>query len=55
MPQLLIHLNVDTVGDSIDWGTLLVYTCTNSCDEGSAYHNEYIWKQDVEGEKQQDT
>ncbi|XP_072031618.1 programmed cell death protein 2-like [Amphiura filiformis] len=47
MPQLLIHLNVDSVNESIDWGTLLVYTCSNSCDEGPAYHKEFIWKQDV--------
>jgi hypothetical protein len=32
MPQLLTHLGVDTLdGSSIDWGTLVVYTCANSC------------------------
>ncbi len=32
LPQLLYHLKVDRVdGSSVDWGTLLIYTCPNSC------------------------
>jgi len=46
LPQLLNHLGLDTVGDSIDWGTLAIYTCAASCDEGPAYHSEVLWKQD---------
>ncbi|XP_002732353.1 programmed cell death protein 2-like [Saccoglossus kowalevskii] len=45
MPQLLIHLNVDSIGESLDWGTLGIYTCSDSCD-GISYHQEYVWKQD---------
>jgi pre-rRNA-processing protein TSR4 len=46
LPQLLNHLGLDSVGDSIDWGTLAVYTCSASCDVGPAYHPEIVWKQD---------
>lgn len=48
MPQLLNSLNVDSGPDpGIDWGTLAVYSCANSCDHSSAYCPEVIWKQDV--------
>ncbi|KGL78387.1 Programmed cell death protein 2, partial [Tinamus guttatus] len=46
MPQLLNHLQVDSLGESIDWGTLAVYTCAESCSEGGGYAEEFIWKQD---------
>ncbi|XP_067149502.1 programmed cell death protein 2 isoform X2 [Apteryx mantelli] len=46
MPQLLNHLKVDSLGESIDWGTLAVYTCANNCNEGNQYTEEFIWKQD---------
>ncbi|XP_069787766.1 programmed cell death protein 2 [Narcine bancroftii] len=46
MPQLLNQLKVDRLGESMDWGTLIVYTCTQSCDPGNAYILEFIWKQD---------
>ncbi|XP_061192730.1 programmed cell death protein 2-like [Saccostrea echinata] len=46
MPQLLCHLGVDQVGDSIDWGTLCVYTCSANCYHGNQYQQEYLWKQD---------
>ncbi|KAI8486830.1 Programmed cell death protein 2 [Branchiostoma belcheri] len=45
MPQLLNYLQVDSLKESIDWGTLAVYTCVNSCDVGKAYHPEFLWKQ----------
>lgn len=47
MPQLLAHLNVDSLGESIDWGTLAVYTCAVNCDLGKHYVEEFIWKQDI--------
>ncbi|XP_023677343.1 programmed cell death protein 2 [Paramormyrops kingsleyae] len=50
MPQLLNHLHVDSPGDSIDWGTLLVYTCEDSCDHGNKYSPEFLWKQDIGGD-----
>ncbi|XP_009889786.1 PREDICTED: programmed cell death protein 2 [Charadrius vociferus] len=46
MPQLLNHLQVDSLGESIDWGTLVVYTCADNCGEGNEYPEEFIWKQD---------
>ncbi|XP_039604204.1 programmed cell death protein 2 isoform X1 [Polypterus senegalus] len=46
MPQLLNHLNVDHIGASIDWGTLVIYTCKDSCDQGNRYTAEFLWKQD---------
>uniref|UniRef100_A0A8C3KDF8 Programmed cell death protein 2 C-terminal domain-containing protein n=1 Tax=Calidris pygmaea TaxID=425635 RepID=A0A8C3KDF8_9CHAR len=46
MPQLLNHLQVDSLGESIDWGTLVVYTCADNCGGGSEYLEEFIWKQD---------
>ncbi|PFX34898.1 Programmed cell death protein 2 [Stylophora pistillata] len=45
MPQLLNYLHVDSLEESADWGTLLVYTCAQSCGDGSSYQTEYIWKQ----------
>lgn len=47
MPQLLNHLKVDRTDASIDWGTLVIYTCADSCDQGNKYSPEFIWKQDV--------
>lgn len=46
MPQLLNHLKVDSLGESIDWGTLAVYTCADNCGGGNEYLEEFIWKQD---------
>ncbi|XP_031567317.1 programmed cell death protein 2-like [Actinia tenebrosa] len=47
MPQLLNHLGVDSVEESIDWGTILIYTCTKNCESDTvAYHEEFVWKQD---------
>ncbi|KAM8809356.1 programmed cell death protein 2 [Eudromia elegans] len=46
MPQLLNHLQVDSLGESIDWGTLVVYTCAESCNQDGRYLEEFIWKQD---------
>jgi pre-rRNA-processing protein TSR4 len=31
----------------LDWGTLAIYTCQDSCDSGTAYKKEFLWKQDV--------
>ncbi|XP_053357991.1 programmed cell death protein 2 isoform X1 [Clarias gariepinus] len=46
MPQLLNHLKVDRPDASIDWGTLVVFTCAASCDQVNNYSAEFIWKQD---------
>ncbi|XP_066467492.1 programmed cell death protein 2 [Tiliqua scincoides] len=47
MPQLLSHLKVDSLTESIDWGTLAVYTCAENCNLDNCYMEEFIWKQDV--------
>lgn len=52
MPQLLNHLDIDSLEDSIDWGTLIVYTCSNSCDVDGQYKEEFVWKQDFSSKKQ---
>ncbi|XP_043855613.1 programmed cell death protein 2 isoform X2 [Dromiciops gliroides] len=46
MPQLLNYLKADRLGKSIDWGTLAVFTCAESCNLGTKYTEEFIWKQD---------
>lgn len=48
---MLNYLNLDSLSDDqgVDWGTLIVYTCGSSCDEGPAYKEEYLWKQDFSG------
>ncbi|XP_051866929.1 programmed cell death protein 2 [Pristis pectinata] len=51
MPQLLNQLKVDCLGESLDWGTLIVYTCAQSCDSGNVYVPEFIWKQDFSAEQ----
>ena len=52
MPQLLHELKLDNQGSldqaSVDWGILAIYTCEQSCDQGPAYKQEFIWKQMIE-------
>lgn len=43
MPQLLYALHEY----ALDWGTLVVYTCKDSCNVGPNYRREYLFKQDV--------
>ncbi|KAL1398414.1 hypothetical protein pipiens_008991 [Culex pipiens pipiens] len=44
MPQLLNSLK----NENIDWGTLAVYTCEQSCDPADrGYVKEFVYKQDV--------
>ncbi|KAK0417236.1 hypothetical protein QR680_012898 [Steinernema hermaphroditum] len=48
-PHLLSLIDVDSLGQSIDWATVLVYTCSKSClikDWG--YAKEFAFKQDFE-------
>ena len=47
MPQTLSYLNMDAASDdSLDWGTLLIYTCRSSC-HISGYVSEFVWKQNM--------
>ena len=40
-------MKVDSLEASIDWGTLIVYTCSQDCiKEGVVYQEEFVWKQD---------
>ncbi|XP_006902468.1 PREDICTED: programmed cell death protein 2 [Elephantulus edwardii] len=47
MPQLLNLLKADSLGRSIDWGILAIFTCEVSCALGTGYTEEFVWKQDV--------
>ncbi|XP_013080026.2 programmed cell death protein 2-like isoform X1 [Biomphalaria glabrata] len=51
MPQLLNYLAVDRLDASLDWGTLCIYTCKNSCSIGNMYKEEFLWKQDFQNAK----
>ncbi|XP_024529718.1 programmed cell death protein 2 [Selaginella moellendorffii] len=44
LPQLLYYFGVDNEPDSLDWATLAVYSCSNSC-EVEGYAREFIWVQ----------
>ncbi|XP_064469519.1 programmed cell death protein 2-like [Ornithodoros turicata] len=45
MPQLLNTIS-GSDPDGVDWGTLTVFSCKKSCCCGTAYKEEYAWKQD---------
>lgn len=47
MPQLLNYLKADTLGRSVDWGVVAVFTCAESCRLGIGYTEEFVWKQDI--------
>ncbi|KAJ7342214.1 hypothetical protein JRQ81_009676 [Phrynocephalus forsythii] len=47
MPQLLNHLKVDSLEESIDWGILAIYTCAKNCNTSNLYAEDFIWKQDI--------
>ena len=50
MPQLLYYLNLDSTPSptSIDWGTLLIYTCVANClHTPPGYIEEFLWKQEL--------
>lgn len=46
MPQLLFYFGVKNELDSLDWGTIVVYTCSASCDASViSYKEEFAWVQ----------
>jgi len=48
MPQLLNHLQQDEMDPAaLDWGTIVVYTCSKSCGppNTSKYVEEFVWVQ----------
>ncbi|PKU73323.1 programmed cell death protein 2 [Dendrobium catenatum] len=45
MPQLLFYFGVKNDPDSLDWGTIVAYTCFASCDASISYKEEFAWVQ----------
>lgn len=47
LSTVLNEIGGNDIANGLDWGTLLIYTCKNSCDSGPAYKAEFLLKQDV--------
>ncbi|KAK2649558.1 hypothetical protein Ddye_017047 [Dipteronia dyeriana] len=45
LPQLLYYFDVKNDVDSLDWATIVVYTCEASCDASVSYKEEFVWVQ----------
>lgn len=45
MPQLLYKCKMGNNFDSLDWLTIVVYTCESSCESSSSYKEEFVWIQ----------
>ncbi|XP_059435324.1 uncharacterized protein LOC132168219 isoform X1 [Corylus avellana] len=45
LPQLLYYFSVKDEVDSLDWGTIVAYTCEASCEGNVSYKEEYAWVQ----------
>lgn len=46
LPQLLYYFHVKNDINSLDWSTIVVYTCESSCEEGvESYKEEFAWVQ----------
>lgn len=45
LPQLLYYFGVNNDVDSLDWATIVVYTCEASCGGSMAYKEESAWVQ----------
>ncbi|CAI9300313.1 unnamed protein product [Lactuca saligna] len=43
LPQLLYYMDVKNDTNSLDWATIVVYTCEASCDGSFAYQEEFAW------------
>lgn len=47
MPHLLSLIDVDKLGTSIDWATVMIFTCSRDCQiSNDGYAREFIVKQD---------
>ncbi|KAM3253879.1 hypothetical protein ACQJBY_047771 [Aegilops geniculata] len=42
MAQLLHYFRVENERDPVDWATIVVYTCRESCDESVSYKEEFV-------------
>ncbi|XP_002531647.3 programmed cell death protein 2 [Ricinus communis] len=45
LPQLLYYFGVKNDADSLDWATIAVYTCGESCESSVSYKEEFAWVQ----------
>ncbi|KAG6785071.1 hypothetical protein POTOM_010794 [Populus tomentosa] len=45
LPQLLYYFGVKNDADSLDWATIVLYTCKSSCEGSMAYKEEFPWVQ----------
>lgn len=45
LPQLLYYFGVKNDADSLDWATIVVYSCEASCEGSLAYKEEFAWVQ----------
>ncbi|KNA06930.1 hypothetical protein SOVF_176570 [Spinacia oleracea] len=45
LPQLLYYFGVDNDVNSLDWATMVVYTCADSCEGTPPYKEEFVWVQ----------
>jgi len=45
LPQLLYFFGVKNDVDSLDWATIAVYSCEESCDGAASYKEEFAWVQ----------
>ncbi|KAL2897021.1 Programmed cell death protein 2 [Bienertia sinuspersici] len=45
LPQLLYYFHVKNDDNSLDWATIVVYTCANSCEGSPPYKEEFAWVQ----------
>lgn len=45
LPQLLFYFGVSNDVDSLDWATMVVYTCESSCEANVSYKEEFVWVQ----------
>jgi hypothetical protein len=42
MSQLLYYFRVENERDPVDWATIVVYTCRESCDKSVSYKEEFV-------------
>lgn len=45
LPQLLYYFGVKNDVDSLDWATIVAYTCMASCEASVSYKEEFVWVQ----------
>ncbi|KAF6141266.1 hypothetical protein GIB67_024350 [Kingdonia uniflora] len=45
LPQLLYYFDVKNDANSLDWATIVLYTCINSCEASVVYKEEFAWVQ----------